>query len=94
MINLDGSPYDWAEGVTKESFENMLTRSNIQEFVCHISEDEFIVYLIDRQKREITKISNRHICKFFYHKVCMTNINNSYINMFLELGGFKICEWC
>lgn len=33
MINLDGSPYDWAEGVTKESFERMLSCMNTQMFV-------------------------------------------------------------
>lgn len=93
MINLDGSPYDWAEGVTKESFENMLTRSNIQEFVYSIREDEFMVYLIDRQKREITKISNRQICEFFYHNVYMTQINITYISMFMEFGGFKLNDW-
>lgn len=93
MRNLDGSLYDWGKDVTKESFEIMLLRMNVQTFVCEMKDNDFVVYLIDRQRREITKLSNRQIIEFFYHKVCMANINCTYINMFLELGGFKLKEW-
>lgn len=93
MGNLDESLYDWAEGLTKENFEKILLRMNIQTFVCEMKDNDFVVYLIDRQRREITKISNRQIIEFFYHKVCMANINCTYINMFLELGEFKLIEW-
>lgn len=89
MRNLDGTLYNWVEGESKENFEKMLTRLDIQEFVY----DEAVVYLIDRQKHEITKISNRQIIDFFYHNVYMTQIDITYINMFLELGGFKLKEW-
>lgn len=57
MRNLDGSLYDWGKDVTKESFEIMLLRMNVQTFVCEMKDNDFVVYLIDRQRREIQCIS-------------------------------------
>lgn len=93
MINLDGSPYDWAEGVTKESFERMLSCMNTQTFVYEMQDDEILLYLIDRREREIIKILNQQVINFFKNNVCMALINYTYINKFLEFGEFKLREW-
>lgn len=93
MRNLDGSLYDWGKDVTKESFEIMLLRMNVQTFVYEMQDNKFLLYLIDRQKREIIKILNQQVIDFFKNKVYMVSINYTYINMFLEFGEFKLREW-
>lgn len=93
MRNLDGSLYDWGTGVTKESFEIMLLRMNVQTFVYEMQDDEILLYLIDRQEREIIKILNQQVINFFKNNVRMALINYTYINKFLEFGEFKLREW-
>lgn len=93
MRNLDGSLYDLGKDVTKESFEIMLLRMNVQTFVYEMQDNKFLLYLIDRQKREIIKILNQQVIDFFKNKVYMVSINYTYINMFLEFGEFKLREW-
>lgn len=93
MRNLDGSLYDWGTDVTKESFETMLLRMNVQTFVYEMQDDKFLLYLIDRREREIIKILNEQVINFFKNNVCMALINYTYINKFLEFGEFKLREW-
>ncbi|MCD8000650.1 MAG: hypothetical protein LUH21_25875 [Clostridiales bacterium] len=83
---------EWEKGITKEEFEQRLLCLNIQRFVYNM-EDIFTLYLIDRQKREVTKILNEEIIKFFYHKIYMEQINLSDINVYLEIGNFTLKEW-
>lgn len=65
MRNLDGSLYDWGTDLTKESFETMLLRMNVQTFVYEMQDDKFLLYLIDRREREIIKILNQQVINFF-----------------------------
>lgn len=93
MRNLDGTLYNWAEGETKEKFERMLSCMNTQTFVYERQDDEILLYLIDRQEREIIKILNQQVINFFENNVYMASINYTYINIFLEFGEFKLREW-
>lgn len=59
---------EWNEDITKEKFEKRLLCYDIQRFVCNMDNDSFTLYLIDRQKREVTKILNQEIINFFITK--------------------------
>lgn len=64
---------EWEEDITKEKFEQRLLCFNIQRFVCNMDNDNFTLYLIDRQKREVTKILNQEIINFLSQGIYGTN---------------------
>lgn len=91
---VDCEVYNWNKDYDKESFERLrerkMARSGSQEFVSIIEINKH--YLINHQERTVTEINNEEVKKFIYHNIYSSNLNETYIDLFIN-GGYEMKEW-
>lgn len=95
-INRNGKEvwvYDWGKSKNIDDFNYMLDRWGgvVQRF--YSNDDTKQYFLIDKQEKYVMEIVNPTIKGFFYNNVYMADINETFIDLFINIGGFQIRKW-
>lgn len=85
--------YDWGKSKSINDFNYMLDRwgGDSQRFYSNDETSQF--FLIDKQQKYVMEIINPTVKDFFYHNVYMANINETFIELFVEVGKFEMKKW-
>lgn len=81
--------YDWGKNANADTFNRMLDRweGTTQQFYYNSGTRQF--FLIDRQERMVMEITNPAVVKFLEKNVYMADINETFIELFTLIGGFR-----
>ncbi len=81
--------YDWGKNANIDTFNYMLDRweGETQRFYYNGDTQQF--FLIDKQEHLVMEIINPAVVKFIRENLYMANINETFIELFTSLGGFK-----
>ena len=56
-------------------------------------EECWVYVLIDKQECTVMEISNPEVIRFLYEHLYMANINETFIELFTSIGGFKTVKY-
>lgn len=85
--------YDWGKNADINSFNYMLDRWGGIQQKFFINGETRQYFLIDKQECTVMEISNPEVIRFLYEHLYMANINETFIELFTSIGGFKTVKY-
>ena len=85
--------YDWGKNADINSFNYMLDRWEGTQQQFFINGETKQYFLINKQERTVMEISNPEVIRFLYENLYMANINETFIELFTSIGGFKTVKY-
>ena len=81
--------YDWGKNMSIDKFNYMLDRWEGENQRFYYNGDTQQFFLINKQERLVMEIINTAVVKFLSENIYMANINETFIELFTLVGGFK-----